>query len=54
MRLLRVIRVIRVFGQCSKQRNGENSVLHKNQQSAIGKRINEMLVRSMIIIVIVS
>ena len=51
MRLLRVIRVIRVFATCSKQRNPQ-SRLQKNQQSAIGKRINEMLVRSMIIITI--
>jgi len=51
MRLLRVIRVIRVFATCQKQRNPQ-SRLQKNQQSAIGKRVNEVLVRSMIIIVI--
>ena len=51
MRLLRVIRVVRVFASCSKQRDG-NSVVKKNAQSAVGKRINEMLVRSMILIVI--
>ena len=52
MRLLRVIRVVRVFASCSKQSSNPQSVVRKNQQSAIGKRINEMLVRSMILIVI--
>jgi len=51
MRLLRVIRVLRVFNSCSKQRN-PNAAVHKNRQSAVGKRLNEMLVRSMIVIVI--
>ena len=51
MRLLRVIRVIRVFASCSKTSN-RNSTLRKNQQSKIGKRINEMLVRSLILVVI--
>jgi len=51
MRLLRVIRVIRVFATCQKQRNPQSKI-QKNQQSAIGKRVNEVLVRSMIIIVI--
>jgi hypothetical protein len=50
-RLLRVIRVIRVFASCSKQRNPQ-SVVSKNSQSRIGKRINEMLVSSMIKIVL--
>ena len=49
MRLLRVIRVIRVFASCQKQRNPE-SKMQKNQQSAIGKRINENLVKSMILV----
>ena len=52
MRLLRVIRVLRVFASCNKQRN-EGSAVVKNQQSLIGKALNEKLVRSMILIVIV-
>jgi len=51
MRLLRVIRVLRVFNSCSKMRNPEGAAT-KNQQSAIGKALNEKLVRSMILIVI--
>jgi hypothetical protein len=51
MRLLRVIRVVRVFASCNKQRNPQSAAV-KNQQSAVGKRINEMLVKSMILIVI--
>lgn len=51
MRLLRVIRVIRIFTSYQQQRKPQ-SMMQKNQQSMIGKRINEMLVRSMILIVI--
>lgn len=51
MRLLRVIRVIRVFSSYQKQKNPQGN-MQKNQQSMIGKRINEILVRSMILIVI--
>ena len=51
MRLLRVIRVLRVFASCSKRHNKDSASV-KNQQSAIGKALNEKLVRSMILIVI--
>ncbi len=51
MRLLRVIRVIRIFASLSKRRNPQSST-SRNQQSAVGKRLNEMLVRSMVLIVI--
>jgi len=50
MRLLRIIRVLRVFTSCNKLRNKDNAAA-KNSQSAIGKALNEKLVRSMILIV---
>jgi len=51
MRLLRVLRVLRVFNSCRK-RTKEGREAAKKPQSAIGKALNEKLVRSLIMIVI--
>ena len=49
MRLLRVIRVLRVFTACRKRTDKREAT---KKQSAIGKALNEKLVRSMILIVV--
>ena len=51
MRLLRVLRVLRVFNSC--RTRSKEAKEEAKKQSAIGKALNEKLVRSMILIVVI-
>jgi len=54
MRLLRVLRVLRVFNSCRARAKEASSARDEpKKQSAIGKALNEKLLRSMILIVVI-